>query len=880
MKIRLIELLKSIRKNFVSFISVSIFIFLAVTLFEGLLFSGQAIKSSVNKTFTETHNYDVKLTMGSFVDDSYINDLLTVEDVKDTEGFFAAYDNFEFNQKEYTASIFSLTSRINNCVVVDGELPKNDNEIAIFRGCSKELNINVGDQITFTRDATASYFQTFARDFGDRDLSSIDSDNFKNFNTPTFTVTAVVIFGDFLNHEYASHPIDLESGIQVEAAFYANYSAFNPLITGNRFNGVYVTGKSLENLPYYSDNYDEKVKQLQKNLESYNKAHSDHVFDFVKLDQDYPLRALLKEELYECGAISEEVYNDDTKYNAFFDSLISSLDRKENAFSLTNKNSITGAIMGGIISDLFLNEKYAIGGVFFVISLLICYSAITRLVSDESTIIGTKKALGFSKKEVIIHYLSFTLLSVLIGLVLGNVTAYLLEGIMVPVVFKQSFSLVTDTSIFDWSVCLIMALISFVLIAVITLLSSHKIISKKAVNLLQGNTVVINDKPALLEKTKLFKKLPLFYKTVFRNFKHDFKRIFATVIGISSSIALLMASFSLRFTIQDSFNTQFNNHYHYDTIIYIDDTVEDANQNLISFFNEKKYDYASTYVDYVSYSVEGHDTLVGTIYVYFDNDAFNKVVTVVPSSGNPEFDNKGFWLPESYQKEYRCGNESIVKISSSAGTIKQVTTTGFFKYYAYKGTIFVDKDTYEKTFETEITPNSFLVNRNKTSVENLNYELSNVNGFRFLNDSYGKLMQDIAVFNLVCDILFALYGLATFLLAVFVILNLFVTYVKEKKRELITLMVNGYSRQQTSKYIYLDTIFLTILSLLIGTGLGMLLSLYGLISIESHFLYFIHSPNAMAILLSNVITIVIVIIITLIALREIKKFKLKDINNA
>ncbi|MCQ2771383.1 MAG: ABC transporter permease, partial [Clostridia bacterium] len=531
------------------------------------------------------------------------------------------------------------------------------------------------------------------------------------------------------------------------------------------------------------------------------------------------------------------------------------------------------------ISGIFYNKKYAIGGVFFVIAILICYSVITRLVNDEAILIGTKKALGFRKKELISTYLAFSLISSGIGIVLGIAVAMVLEKIMVPVVLISNYSVDINTSYFGIELVLIITAITFILITAITYLGSSSIIKKNALKLLQGNVDNENKKQFSNKKSVSKAKLSLFYKTIIRNFKQDGKRIFATVIGISSSIALITASFSLKITMQKSFDIHFNEYIKYDSIVFIDSNVENAYDNLVEHFEEQNIKYTPVYKEFVTYHIDDSDAIIGDMFVYYNDDSFNELVTVQPSKKNSSFNNKGFWFPESYQKDFKCKDDALISLVDSKGNVTDFNSTGFYKYYNYYSATFVDYDTYSKTFDNQVEPNAFLINRNGEEINAFIEQMKTVKGHLYTFDSYGKTVKDMSVFNLVTTILFALYALATLLLAIFVILNLFVTHVKEKKRELIVLMINGYSKKDVAKYIYLDIILLTLISIVVGSLLGALLSWFGQVSIESTTMYLLHETDILSIALGNVIGIALVFIMTLISLKEIGKFKLKDINN-
>ncbi|MCQ2086949.1 MAG: ABC transporter permease [Bacilli bacterium] len=875
MKIKLIELFKNIRKNIINFISIVVFIFLGVTLFQGLDYSGSAIKYSVNETFKQSNAYDVQVKLNTLVDSEFLDGLKSIEDVDDVQGFFYVNDDFVYNNKTYSASITSITDMISKCLVVEGHLPANDNEIAIFRGCSNEIGIGVGDTITFERHNTLSLLRRTFKDPTDFDPNNVNDLNFKN---ETFTVSAIVIHPEYLNHDVSSHSLDIEKGINTNATFFVNATAFNPSIKGDFYNAVYLKSNFLKDAKYFDDKYVEKTEGLKESISKYIEDNSSALKINYDLEDNQPLLNKAKEYLHDNGYLTDDIYLDDDAIKDYIDLIASDLNTLETAFSTKIMSEHVGVLMSDILYHILANERFAIGGVFFVIAFLICYSVINRLVNNEVKLIGTKKALGFSKKRIIITYLGFTLIAVFIGLIIGNLSSLLVEKLVVPIVLKSSFSLIVYTRYFNLVSSLCICAISFVATALITVISCQNVIKKKAITLLQGDMKVMGKKETLFERSKFFNKISLFYKTIFRNFKYEYKRIIATIIGISSCVALLMSAFSLKFTINESFEKEFNEYNIYDTIVYANTQVDDGVGKLETFFSENSYDYSPIYRDAVTFSIDDQPLLTGYIYIYFDNSSFNNLVNLDESDNNSKFENRGFWFPESYQKEYKCSNNSSVLISDFAGNSFTCTSEGYYKHYSYKGAIYVDYDSYKEVSGRELSPNSFLVNRHHENLDSFEDKMTDVEGYLYSYDSYGRLKADMSVFDLVSTVLFSLYGLATLLLAIFVILNLFMANIKEKKKELLTLIVNGYSRKKSSKYIYLDNILLTIISVIIGFGFGVGLSYFSLVSIESVYLYFIHSINVPSTLISIFGTLIIIFVMTLISLREVRKFKLTEIN--
>ena len=114
----------------------------------------------------------------------------------------------------------------------------------------------------------------------------------------------------------------------------------------------------------------------------------------------------------------------------------------------------------------------------------------------------------------------------------------------------------------------------------------------------------------------------------------------------------------------------------------------------------------------------------------------------------------------------------------------------------------------------------------------------------------------------------------------FIILNLLIAFVSEKRRDIITILINGYSYKNANRYIYIDTIFLTIIGLIIGVGAGILFANLTISAFESGYIHLIHTPNLFGILIGIGFTVTLVTVMSLISLKQIRKFNLSDINGS
>ena len=123
-----------------------------------------------------------------------------------------------------------------------------------------------------------------------------------------------------------------------------------------------------------------------------------------------------------------------------------------------------------------------------------------------------------------------------------------------------------------------------------------------------------------------------------------------------------------------------------------------------------------------------------------------------------------------------------------------------------------------------------------------------------------------------------IYLILAVLMAVVVLLNLNVMFIQEKKRELIVLMINGFSIHDAKRYIYNDTFVLTIVGTVCGLVLGVIMGAVTVASTELDSAVFFRGISWVAVLAGAVVSAVLSFLMSVIALRMIPSFKLTDIN--
>lgn len=182
---------------------------------------------------------------------------------------------------------------------------------------------------------------------------------------------------------------------------------------------------------------------------------------------------------------------------------------------------------------------------FILISCLVVYSTINRLVEEERGIIGCYRSLGISKGKIIIKYLFFTFLTCLIGSVLGFfIGINLLPSVIYPA-FDAMFIMPKMTSYRFMTPGIVTLIIMTITLCLITIISTNIKLKSTTSDLLKPKSPK-SGKKILLEKiTFIWKELKFKYKSSLRNIFRYKINLIMTIISVAGSTALTFAGLGL-----------------------------------------------------------------------------------------------------------------------------------------------------------------------------------------------------------------------------------------------------------------------------------------------------------------------------------------------
>ena len=557
-------------------------------------------------------------------------------------------------------------------------------------------------------------------------------------------------------------------------------------------------------------------------------------------------------------------------------------DAREQADSLaymswivSTRSTTSGAIALNNIVNLTNNLRVVMASLFVIVGLLVCYSAISRIVHEQVTQIGTKKAVGFRDGEITASYLAYTLMAVLIGVALGVIcSSYVVQGILYPKLAGNfDMPLVGSTN-----APLDIALIGVgetLMLLVCTSLACRSVLRRSAIELLAGEQSG-NGTTRFYERWKVWKRLPLLTQTMINNCVSDSRRVFATIVGVAGCTALIVTASSLDGNIARSLQRHFGLVYDYDVSVAFDPASEGAQQRMESAVDDLGYAHAAVCSSMYLLEDEGEPAFENIV-VPQDGEAFAQLfhLNVVPSPGTAP--TQGAWLSQSHAEHRGLNVGDHITVCTVTGARYQLTIAGFFSYYLPSNTIVLSPGYYEDVFGEEATPNTLIVATDGAGAKAMTDVLSPVDGFRSIKDERENVTVYERLFKSVTTPVVGIYMALSALMALIVLLNLDYMFIDEKKRELIVLMINGFSVGDAKAYVYRDSIVMTILGIVLGIALGVVMGTATVRAVEWQSCSFMKGIYLPGCLLGAAMSAVFAVLMMLIALRRIPRFSLTDI---
>lgn len=547
-----------------------------------------------------------------------------------------------------------------------------------------------------------------------------------------------------------------------------------------------------------------------------------------------------------------------------------------NTYALTRDDNVgysTYEDNAGIVASI----AYIFPIFFVLVASLVCITTMSRMVEEERTQIGVFKALGYSKAKIYGKYIFYSLSAAFIGAVLGfHIGSYLFPTVIwkaytVMYTYTDTLNLIHDYSLFALSV-----LVSAAVLVGSTVFTCQRVLGEMPAEMIRPKAPAPG-KRVFLEKIKfIWNRLPFLHKVSFRNCFRYKKRFFMMLIGIAGCTSLLIIGFGIQDSISSVCDNQFDRIETYD---YQISAGEDLTEEQISALksNIEGITDGCVHISMSSADVEYKD--------------IKKEISLITCSQLEELD--GFINLEGDNGRAAAGNSNECVISRNLadslkvsegetvtiyfGNLKNrsYTVSGIYENYV-KNYVFLTNSGYEAGAQEEPYMNCFLADSDGNSdvYEKLTElsELENVSAVsatQVSRDYFNDVIKSL-------DAIVFLVIICAAVLAFVVLYNLNNINIMERVREIATIKVLGFFRNETSQYVFRENVILTLLGTLCGLPLGWLMHRAVMSKIKVDMICFDVHVDLSSYLISAGLTILFSVLVEFFMRRKISEINMSE----
>lgn len=498
---------------------------------------------------------------------------------------------------------------------------------------------------------------------------------------------------------------------------------------------------------------------------------------------------------------------------------------------------------------------------FFLVAALVSLTSMTRMVSEERTLIGIHKALGYSTLQIAAKYLLYALLASLLGAVIGIA---LLSQVLPGVIISAYGSIYTiPNGGAPYPIQLDSALLAGLFGIGVTLLSTMAAVlsslKEEPSSLMLPKAPKAGSKILLEHINPLWSSLSFSWKVTIRNLVRYKRRLIMTLVGIAGCTALLLVAFGLRDSISDVIDSQWPTLFHYDYIVGMTSDVssEEADQiatelNQVGATNIHRITSENVLLESPA---QNASSLTRT--TIMTSNSLQDLTGVVAlrdrlSGQTIEFEEDSVVISEKLAKRLGVGVGDTIqvfaqdRIGNASGEPSTLIVTGITENYV-GSYLYVGPSAWHSLGIQDQATDSWYATlpKDQATRDAFGEKLITQAGVATIddiNEAIRMYKKSLEVVNRVVAILI----LAAALLAFIVLYNLTNINIEERIREIASLKVLGFTRHEVDAYVFREIALLAVFGALFGLVLGTYLEGFVVQTAEIDLVMFgrsIHMPS-------------------------------------
>ncbi len=462
-----------------------------------------------------------------------------------------------------------------------------------------------------------------------------------------------------------------------------------------------------------------------------------------------------------------------------------------------------------------MKEHKAIGQifpiVFLAVAVLTIVTTMARIVNNQRTQIGVLKAIGFKRRQILFHYVSYSLWISLAGAVLGVIVGPMVLPYLFYAAMHTVYTIPEWKSVIPISV-VYMVIATLVVCTLASYLTCRNVLSDTPAQSLRPKAPK-SVKHSFLDRTKLWTRLSFHSQWNLRDVIRCKGRSMMAIAGILGCSALLICGFGLQDTMKHIITWNYEVINRYETKVEIEETMTRDQLDLIL----KEVNGEGVYEGAVELKAKGKKKS-GELMVMEEDISLIQFVDERRNIIKLPSDQLSISYKMAKNLGVKVGDEISWHIYGEEKWNSALIGAIYRTPFTQGITMF--RPFYEE-FGYSYRPSMIVSEQKNVSERYTEGEggISKISDKEELIKSYQMLAKamDIMVYTLM---------VAAIILAVVVIYNLGVLSFTERMRELSTLKVMGFKTTKLRRLLLTQNIWLTIVGIIPGLPIGILILSY------------------------------------------------------
>lgn len=512
----------------------------------------------------------------------------------------------------------------------------------------------------------------------------------------------------------------------------------------------------------------------------------------------------------------------------------------------------------------------------YFVAALVTMATMTRFVDEERTNSGTLKALGYQNYDIIKKFVVYGFISAIMGSLIGIVLGHVLIPNIVYQAYSAGFTVPKITLHFDPVITLVALLLAIISAVLPTSLVALRQLQEKPASLLLPKAPAAGSKILLERVNWLWQRLKFSAKVTARNIFRYKKRMYMTIFGVCGAVCMLFSGLAVQHSISGINSRQFNDLIRYDLIVaqknYVSPSQKQALQQQLSQKGIKRK-MAVHYEQMTKVAGKNSDIQKITLIAPKDQTKFSQFIKLDQRQNQQKLalTKQGVVISERLANLLKVKKGDYLTLRDSTDRPRKMKICGITEMYMGHF-VFLNSAAYQEIFHQNYQTNGELITFKKRSLKNVEREAA----------SYMKLgavagvVQNTVLINEVSVIVHALDQIMVVLIIIAALLAIVIMYnltninVSERIRELSTIKVLGFYNQEVTMYIYRETIYLSLIGVLVGYFFGELLHHYIIVSVPPEDVMFNPALNYFPFLVPLIVIGVITVILGILVNRKLR----------